>query len=30
MCVDTELCKREETLGVVKCTLYEGYLKREV
>lgn len=28
--VDTELCKREETLEVVKCPLYEGQLKREV
>lgn len=30
MYVDTELCKREETLEVVKCALYEGHLKREV
>lgn len=30
MYVDTELCKREEMLEVVKCTLYEGHLKREV
>lgn len=30
MHVDTELCKREETLEVVKCILYEGHLQREV
>lgn len=30
MYVDTELYKREEMLEVVKCTLYEGHLKREV